>query len=56
MTLEEFKKILEFDKEDKFALKLFSLFSSNKSEPHITMDDFIIGVAKVAPGISKKRK
>jgi hypothetical protein len=51
MTMTEFKKALEFDKDDVFAARLFSLFASDKSQDEISMDDFIVGVSKVAPGM-----
>ncbi len=55
MNPSEFKKALEFDQNDPFAMRLFTFFESRKHSDFLTMDDFIVGLAKVAPGIERKR-
>lgn len=51
MNITEFKKALEFDTNDPFAMRLFTIFEGDHKHSNIlTMDDFIIGLSKVAPG------
>lgn len=51
MEQAEFNQALEFDKNDSFATRLFAFFATDKRSGTLSMDEFVVGVAKVAPGM-----